>query len=95
MQLIFEWLATIFGIAGALTLAANCKFSPLGWPLFLVSNFGMIGFAICIDSPRILVCNLTFMGTSIFGIYQCRMSIPSALNDLKSLFAQIWANRHK
>jgi nicotinamide riboside transporter PnuC len=64
-----ETMAALTGILGALLLAFNNEFSRYGWPLFLVSNLGWIVFSIRGKFQKLLIQQLAFLATTLFGIW--------------------------
>ncbi len=69
-QGMIEWLGALFGIAGAALLAFNVPYSGFGFVAFLFSNLFWIAYGITKRSFGILVMQLFFSATSLFGIYR-------------------------
>ena len=61
---LLEWVGTLFGIAGAILIAANIPLSPYGWVGFAVSSIALAGFD---DIPiaRYVAPSLTTMRVNI------------------------------
>ncbi len=67
---IFEWTATFFGVLGAVTVASNSKFSPLGWIAFLISSITCSIFAYLTESFGLLTLQLVFILTNLMGLWR-------------------------
>lgn len=63
-----EWLGCGAGLLGALLLALNTKFSGLGFIFFLLSNLCWISFALKAKSKGLLITQIGFTATSLFGL---------------------------
>ena len=70
LDMLLEWLGAAFGVAGALLLASNTDWSPMGWWLFLASNFCLIAFAARKQFRGLLLMQVVFTSTSLLGIYR-------------------------
>ena len=67
---IFEWAGCGFGLLGSLLLSLNNSASRYGFIAFLCSNLCWLLFAKQIRSHGLLLMQLGFMATSVFGIYR-------------------------
>jgi len=77
LDTVFEWLGTVFGLAGAFLLATNSRYSRQGWFWFLTANIVMIAFAISIRRYGLLVGQIGFTCITLFGIYRSsKTSLP-------------------
>lgn len=70
-----EWFGCATGLAGALLLAMNTKWSAWGWIAFLASNAAWIGFAAAKQAPGLLIQQLGFTATSLLGLYRWRKAL--------------------
>lgn len=68
MLFIFEWIGTIFGIAGAMLVASNTRHSSWGWWLFLVSSLSLCLYAVMQSAWGLFVLNAFFVTTNITGL---------------------------
>lgn len=69
MPISYDWIAAFFGIVGALLLARNNNLSGYGFVLFAISNGLWIIYAIGLESGGLLIQQLFFSVTSLYGIY--------------------------
>ena len=65
-----EWAGCAFGLLGSLLLALNSAISGYGFIAFLLSNTCWILFAKRIKSKGLLLMQIGFTLTSVFGIYR-------------------------
>lgn len=65
-----EWAGSLSGLVGAFLLATHSRASRYGWLAFLTANIAMVGFAFGIQRYGLLLQQLGFLGTSLFGIYR-------------------------
>lgn len=65
-----EWAGAIAGLTGAFLLATNSRVSRYGWILFLLANVCMIVFALLIEKRGLLVQQIGFTLSSMFGLYR-------------------------
>jgi len=73
-----EWGGSLTGLVGAYLLATNTPMSRYGWYFYLVANVATTMFAIGIDRYGLLVQQIGFCATSLYGIYRSR---PSTLAE--------------
>lgn len=82
-----EWIAAAFGVLGTVLLARKGPRAGFGFVLYLVSNAAWISFAIATRDHAMLVQNLAFLASSIFGIWtwllQPRLQAADDLLDWK------------
>lgn len=67
---LLEWVGTLFGIAGAILIAANIPLSPYGWVGFAVSSIALAGFALRIRARGLLMLQVCFMCTNALGLWR-------------------------
>jgi len=65
---LIEWAGSLFGIAGALMLALNNRYSGWGFILFLISNVFWVVYGIENGIVSLLVMQAFFTATSLLGI---------------------------
>lgn len=65
-----EWAGCAFGLLGSLLLALNSAISGYGFIAFLLSNACWMLFARQIKSKGLLLMQIGFTLTSVFGIYR-------------------------
>lgn len=65
-----EWAGAVLGVLGAILVASNTRASPLGFPVYLVSNLCLVAFGVLNGHWGVVVMNTLFMATSIFGIWR-------------------------
>ena len=65
-----EWISCGFGLAGAFLVATNSRLSKWGWICFLMSNVGWICYAVSTHANGLLLQQLGFTATSMYGIKQ-------------------------
>lgn len=82
MTIILEWTGCVFGLLGAFLLATNSKASRYGWWAFLAANIAMIGFAMNMQSYGLVVQQIGFMATSVFGLHRANL-LPNYLTVFK------------
>lgn len=70
LAMVLEWTGCAFGVMGAALLATHTRWSRYGWPLYLVSNMFWIGYALDRDANGLLVQQIVFTATSVFGFYR-------------------------
>lgn len=70
LLMVLEWVGCVLGVIGATLLAANMRWSPYGWVLFLASNVFWIGYAVIGDAHGLLVQQCVFTATSLLGVYR-------------------------
>lgn len=68
MITLLEWVGSLFGVLGALTVASNTRFSPWGWWLFLVSSSALCAYSILAQAWGLLLLNSCFVGTNLLGL---------------------------
>ncbi len=68
LSLGLEWTGTACGVSGALILASNLPFSPLGWVLFLFSSLLLCIHAIRIKAHGLTILQAAFICTNVLGI---------------------------
>ena len=67
----FEWLGAGFGVLGSGLLAlARPAVVRAGWLCFLAANIAMGAFAVRVDATGLLVQQMGFMATTVFGLYR-------------------------
>ena len=67
---VLQWSGCATGVAGALLLALNNKFSGWGFVLFLMSNGFWMAFGIQTGAPGLVATQVMFTATSVLGIYR-------------------------
>lgn len=65
-----QWAGCVTGVAGALLLALNTKYSGWGFVLFLISNGFWTAFGIQTNAPGLITTQVIFTATSVLGIYR-------------------------
>lgn len=60
----------IIGLVGAYALAFNMRFSRYGWLAFFVANIAYIAMARCLGLRWMLIQQVGYVGSSLFGIYR-------------------------
>ena len=68
----FEWSGSLLGLLGAFLLATHSSLSRYGWHAFLAANIAMICFELQIHAWGLLVQQVGFTATSLFGLYRSR-----------------------
>lgn len=68
MITVFEWAGSLLGLLGAFLLATHSRVSRYGWVAFLGANLAMVAFAIGIDRYGLLLQQVGFTATSLFGL---------------------------
>lgn len=66
---VFEALASLNGMLGAMLLALRFKYSKYGWYAYLGSNVFWLAFAWSIDRNWLFAQNVVFALTSLIGIW--------------------------
>jgi len=66
----FEYFGTITGILGALLLAANIRFSPWAFVIYLASCAAWIGFGLLTAAPGLVAMQTVFVCANLLGIYR-------------------------
>lgn len=69
-SVIFEWAGCIFGVAGALLLALNNRYSGYGFVAFLASNAAWILYGILNGAYGMVTMQAVFTFTSLLGIWR-------------------------
>ena len=69
-----QWIGCAFGILGSLALARGATVTRV-FVFFLVSNLFWICFAVLAEAPGLLVMQVAFTATSVYGLYRS-MGIP-------------------
>lgn len=64
-----QWMGCAFGILGSLALARGATVTRV-FVFFLASNLFWICFAVLADAPGLLVMQVAFTATSIYGLYR-------------------------
>ena len=67
---LLEWVGSLTDLAGAFLLATHTRLSRFGWLAFLASNLALIGFFAGIERFGLLVQQLGFTATTLFGLYR-------------------------
>lgn len=67
---LIEAFAALTGLAGAALLASKGDFAAWGWVAFLASNAGWITFAALGRHWWLLVQQLGFTATSLYGLWR-------------------------
>lgn len=75
INLFVEWSGALCGLLGAALLASHGRFAKFGWPAFLSANAFFITWAIRIDALGLLVQQLGFMLTSLYGLYMSGIAL--------------------
>ena len=70
-----EWGGALCGLLGAALLASHGRFAKFGWPAFLSANFFFVTWAVRIDALGLLVQQLGFMLTSLYGLYKSGIAL--------------------
>ncbi|WP_338924098.1 nicotinamide mononucleotide transporter (plasmid) [Pseudomonas silesiensis] len=70
LVLFLEWSGTFTGIAGALLVASNTRYSPWGWLSFLISSTCMAGFAGLTGAYGLLLLECCFFLTNVLGLWR-------------------------
>ncbi len=63
-----EWVGALFGIMGALLLAANSSYSGWGFASFLASNILWMGYGVLKRAHGMITMQIAFMITSFLGL---------------------------
>lgn len=87
-----EWSGAATGLLGAFLLAHNGKYANRGWIFFLVANGFVIAFALQQNHPGLLVQQVGFTASSLYGIARSKKRQPeTGLIDqsLESYYAAI------
>ena len=79
VNLFVEWGGALCGLLGAALLASHGRFAKFGWPAFLSANFFFITWAVRIDALGLLVQQLGFMLTSLYGLYKSGIALHSPM----------------
>ncbi|PIV91311.1 MAG: hypothetical protein COZ20_06450 [Gallionellales bacterium CG_4_10_14_3_um_filter_54_96] len=64
-----EWIGCVTGLLGAALLSANNRYSGWGFALFLISNIAWIGFGWFTHAIGMVVMQLGFTLTSLWGVW--------------------------
>lgn len=64
-----QWIGCAFGILGSLALARGATVTRV-FVFFLISNVFWICFAVLAEAPGLLVMQVAFTSTSIYGLYR-------------------------
>lgn len=64
-----ELVAAVFGIAGTLFLAGKGRFAGYGFVAYLLSNFAWIAFAVDRELYGLLLQQLVFTLSSMYGVW--------------------------
>ena len=75
-----EWTGSLAGLLGSALLATHTRVSRYGWFAYLIANIAMGLFALSGHHYGLLVQQVGFTGTSIFGIYR---AFQPPRNDLR------------
>ncbi len=68
MAALLEWGGALFGIMGALLLAAKSSYSGWGFVAFLMSNILWMAYGFLKRAPGLTAMQMAFMITSFLGI---------------------------
>lgn len=74
MVMASQWIGCAFGILGSLALARGATVTRV-FVFFLVSNLFWICFAVLAEAPGLLVMQVAYMATSVYGLYRS-MGVP-------------------
>lgn len=69
-QTLVEWSGSLTGLIGAALLATNSDVSGLGFVAFLLSNACWIAFSLYTRAWGLLVMQIGFTLTSVWGIWR-------------------------
>lgn len=67
---IAQWAGCATGLAGSVLLAANSRWSKWGWLVYLVSNGCWLLFGWATHAPGLIVMQLGFFASSLFGAWR-------------------------
>jgi len=68
-SLVLEIFAAVTGLSGALLLATKSRFSPVAWPIWMLSNAGWVLFGLAQQHMWIVAQNAGFFVTSAIGCW--------------------------
>lgn len=71
-QRALEVAGAVFGLTGALLLAARGEWAWVGWAFFLASNLVWLAFAAARRLPWLALQHVGFMATSLIGLVTWR-----------------------
>lgn len=66
----FECIGTAAGIAGAVMIASNTRYSKYGWVGFSISSISLAVFAVQIEAWGLLLLQICFCCTNALGLYR-------------------------
>ena len=67
---VLEWLGSIAGIAGALLMAMNTRFSAWAYPLWIVSSMALMGFALLCEHKGLGLQQTVFLAINTLGVWR-------------------------
>lgn len=71
IRLTLEWLGAGLGLLGSFMVAANVTgMSEWGFIAYFLSNLCWIGFAVMLRAYGLLLMQLGFIASSLFGMYR-------------------------
>ncbi|BAP89070.1 uncharacterized protein E1O_19390 [Burkholderiales bacterium GJ-E10] len=74
-----EWTGSVVGLLGSALLATHTRVSRYGWFAYLIANIAMGLFAFSGRHYGLLVQQMGFTVTSVFGIYRAFQSSRGGL----------------
>lgn len=71
-----QWVGCFFGVLGAGLLAANNEYAGWGFVAFLASNVAWITYGFLTRAAGLLLQQVAFTGTSLYGIWTWLIRLP-------------------
>lgn len=70
LQTVIEWTGTVTGVLGAVVVASNTKYSPLGWISFLICSLSMACYGYMTEAWGLLTLEVCFVLTNLMGLWR-------------------------
>ena len=85
-----DWIGSALGILGAYVLALNMRVSRYGWIAFLAANVAYIALTKELGIGGMLVQQLAYMGSSLFGFYRSFLAPSRHLRTVEAKHLYAW-----
>ena len=66
---ILEWSGSGLAALGAVIMAQNRSWSRIAWPIWILSNFLLSGYAVSIGSNGLLFLQVIYFAANVQGCY--------------------------
>lgn len=65
-----EWVGSVLGVIGAILMARNSAMSPLAYPLWTLSSFALVLFALMTHHAGLLLKESAFTAINLVGVWR-------------------------